>query len=504
MQQANHSTASKAVARSRRRTTTIDQAPWRRPAPEMGPADDTGSLVDWIDTSRALILAGAGLVWPTAPHYRPSRDAVMERDMAAAAAALAAQMLPDLPLVQLRWSPASARAVREFRRRTIPLAVRLLEQWLADGRLQYVTIILTGWWFPIGELHQADAAWIARQFRQRLLYQIRRTPGARMGMFIGMFEVSVTYLKDSDGSDPTGYQVHIHAVCDAAMLRAVNKLNEGGFMAGPRYVRVPILPYEVLTLERLQSKLGYCLKGQPRRPDFTGTISKTTGESGPAWQHELAADLVVEPLLWLDRWTFTDLTVVIGTYDLRGALKGRWPSVKYAGKSITTPPANSLTSLTNSLPCNGVNLYSRPSVSSGRCFDILTFDFEYSNHKCRDSALLICRTHLSARELPSATLSYTPPQFRGAQPPHRIHNQVLQLGPRGLRAVQPDRAGVRRPVHARTRRRDEAQRVLHRLGRSRYAGKFQHSVEVAARAVELHLVEPRRCGTNAALAGIAN
>lgn len=220
------------------------------------------------------------------------------------------------------YTPASAIDTYAFRQRAIPTIVRLFTPLLNPGPLTFVTIIQPGWFFPIGELHRAGAAEIAGCIKQRLrtMMQLMRLPSD--GLFVGVLEIGIRL---DDNHEPAGYQLHIHAVADVTMMRVVDELSAEQFGDGSSFVRKPIDRREILCLERLQSRTGYCLKIQVRGMVLDGNVSQSTGDSGPTSQHEVRGPAIVEPLLWLDRLKFSDLLIVLGTSKLRsiGTMKAR-------------------------------------------------------------------------------------------------------------------------------------------------------------------------------------
>ena len=270
---------------------------------EMGPADEGQRLVDALDTARALVMSWGG---------RGDHD---QRTL------LARHLGDDARGPKQGYSPASARDTYVFRQRAIPTIVRLFGPKLSRGPLTFVTLILEDWYYPMGELNRADAKAITRRFKQRLrsIVLARRLPND--GLLVGMLEIG---LRLDSGGHYAGYQLHIHAVADATMMRVLRHLSIRRHGVGPSRVRRPIDRREIPHLERLQSRIGYCLKVQPRRMDLDG-VSQTTGESGPTTQHELDINSVEEALLWLDQCRFSDLLVVLGSNCLRsiGHMKPR-------------------------------------------------------------------------------------------------------------------------------------------------------------------------------------
>ena len=212
------------------------------------------------------------------------------------------------------FSPASARDIYEFRLRAIPKLVELFRPMLGTGGLKFVTIIQPGWYFPVGELHRADGSAIVKQLEQKLRAIMRRPGQSNDGVFAGMLEVGLRY---DDGGTLAGYQLHVHAVADAIMMKITRCLHTKQFGLGLEHVKQPLVAPGILTLERLQSRLGYCLKAQVRGMVLGGRVSQTTGDSGPTTQHEPDPAVLIEPLLWLDGMSVSDLFIVLGTLDLR-------------------------------------------------------------------------------------------------------------------------------------------------------------------------------------------
>ena len=263
---------------------------------DIGPADEGIVIVNAIDAQRAAAL------------YLHSWSVNDQSNQVA-------QHLEEMDAAKRRgFSPACARDVYQFRQRVLPKAIRLFTPMLGDSGMGFVTIFQQGWFFAEGELHRADGVAIVQKFKQELRDIMQRCGYRDEGLLIGMLEVGLRYNKDGSFA---GFQLHVHAVADAAMMRVVWKLSRAQFGERAAYMKQPILRSKLPTLERLQSRLGYSLKAQPRGMVLGGRVSQSTGDSGPTTQHELDAPAVIEPLLWLDRMAFSELFIVFGTYDLR-------------------------------------------------------------------------------------------------------------------------------------------------------------------------------------------
>ncbi len=233
-------------------------------------------------------------------------------------AELAAAMCPDSPLQQLRFSVASPLAMRVARARIITAALEVIEARGWNQPWYFVTLMMPDWYFPLDQLEAADPKHIKLALLQRMKRLVGRDPSLGGGLLTGMLEVS---LRLDDDDVPAGYQVHLHAIADAKMNRVVSSLRKHSFGRGAARVRKPFLGLPVRDGD-MARRVGYVFKAQVRRQDPRG--SHSTGEAGPAWEHELRPDLMPDVLLWLDRWKLADFAIVVGTERMRKALRMRW------------------------------------------------------------------------------------------------------------------------------------------------------------------------------------
>lgn len=234
------------------------------------------------------------------------------------AAALAAAVCPDSPVEQLRFGVASPLAMRVARARIITAALGVIEARGWNQPWYFVTLFMPGWYFPMDQLETADPKHIKLALLQRIKRLIGSDPSLGGGLLMGMLEVSLRL----DGDDvPAGYQVHLHAIADARMNAVLSRLQKKSFGEGSARVRKPFLGLRVRDGD-MARRLGYVFKAQVRRPDPRG--SHSTGEAGPAWKHELPADLMADVLLWLDRAKLADFAIVVGTMTIRKALRMQW------------------------------------------------------------------------------------------------------------------------------------------------------------------------------------
>ena len=90
---------------------------------------------------------------------------------------------------------------------------------------------------------------------------------------------------------------------------------------GASFVRVPVMP-SCIRPKSLARSIGYTFKFQVRRQN--AACSKSTGDCGPAFPHELPGDVAPEALLWLDRWRLADLVLVMGTRCMQSSLRMKW------------------------------------------------------------------------------------------------------------------------------------------------------------------------------------
>ena len=227
-------------------------------------------------------------------------------------------MLPHRPLDHLKFTIASPLAMRVARDRIIAAALPVLEGVIERKPLWFTTVILPGWYYPVGMLWKADAADIKEALRQKIRRLEAKFPEREGGMLIGTLEVS---LRTDVHGQPAGWQVHLHAIADSNMNFLLKKLRKTQFGIGPEHVRTPVMPVRV-SADRLARYIGYTFKFQARRQD--AACSKSTGQCGPAFPHELPSDVAPEALLWLDRCALSDIVLVIGTKALRTSLKMQW------------------------------------------------------------------------------------------------------------------------------------------------------------------------------------
>ena len=271
--------------------------PWRQPR-EIGLLDnhESGDELEKIAEARAFAL----------------------RYHSAKAQALADTMLPYLPLKHLKFTMASPLAMRVARDRIIAAALPVLEDLAEAEQPYFTTVILPKWFFPIGELENAHPTRIREALRQQILRIGARHPAFTDGLLMGCLEVS---LRTDVFGQPAGWQVHWHFVAGPQMTFILRKLRSRQFGDGPSFVKIPVLACPIRR-DRLARSIGYTLKFQVRRQN--AACSKSTGDCGPAFPHELPGDVAPEALLWLNRWRLADLLLVKGTRCLASSLRMSW------------------------------------------------------------------------------------------------------------------------------------------------------------------------------------
>ena len=232
--------------------------------------------------------------------------------------ALADTMLPYLPLHHLKFTMASPLAMRVARDRIIAAALPLLEQRIAKEERYFTTVILPNGFFPIGDLEKASPALFNGRLRQKILRLNARYPEAAYDLLVGCLEVS---LRTDAFDQPVGWQIHWHFITDEKMNSILKKLRRTQFGEGASFVRVPVMPSRIRP-KSLARSIGYTLKFQVRRQN--AACSKSTGDCGPAFPHELPGDVAPEALLWLNRWRLADLVLVMGTRCMQSSLRMSW------------------------------------------------------------------------------------------------------------------------------------------------------------------------------------
>ena len=155
---------------------------------------------------------------------------------------LARAMLPHRPLEHLKFTIASPLATRVARDRIIAAALPLLEEVIERKPLWFTTVILPGWYFPVGQLGQADPGAIKETIRQKIRRLEAKFPERALGLLIGTLEVS---LRTDVHGQPAGWQVHLHAIADSNMNFLLKKLRKTQLGTGPEHVRTPVMPVRV-------------------------------------------------------------------------------------------------------------------------------------------------------------------------------------------------------------------------------------------------------------------
>jgi len=118
----------------------------------------------------------------------------------------------------------------------------LLEEVIERKPLWFTTVILPSWYFPVGQLGQADPGAIKETIRQKIRRLEAKFPERALGLLIGTLEV---LLRTDVHGQPAGWQVHLHAIADSNMNFLLKKLRKTQFGTGPEHVRTPVMPVRV-------------------------------------------------------------------------------------------------------------------------------------------------------------------------------------------------------------------------------------------------------------------
>lgn len=197
---------------------------------------------------------------------------------------------------ELPLSPASSLYMRTCRQKLHGAVHRHIHRaGYADEDIHVFTLIHPKWFFPAGELHQADPKKIKKHLRR--CFEHAGILAAEGLLFAGLHG-------DYDG---TGYQLHYHGIAVGDKAGLINSLSgKYGFVTTPTIYR----PVQCVPIGDVPQQLSYCLQswwpkklryidenGIPRRQRKRGRI--------PHPQHE-------EILLWMARQHLLSLVLVNG------------------------------------------------------------------------------------------------------------------------------------------------------------------------------------------------
>jgi hypothetical protein len=177
-----------------------------------------------------------------------------------------------------------------------------------------VTIIAARWHVAADDLEGFDIRRTKREFIQHL----NRAGGREVGgILLGSFEAC--FYHDETTGEP-GYQFHFHGIVDERMKRVVQKLRKQTAYAVTAKARQPVRCKAVAQGDLLKT-LGYCFKGFWKT---RGSHPQDDDGSGYRDNARVPEPYHSEALLWLDKWTIGEMSVVYGTRDLRSAFRMSW------------------------------------------------------------------------------------------------------------------------------------------------------------------------------------
>lgn len=211
---------------------------------------------------------------------------------------------------------ASSRFMRLARTRIISTAAPLLERRaLLDG-LFLVTIIPPSWFTAEENLLRRKPKLLRNQLRAMLhragIYDTR-------GLVIGHLDAA--YVRQPS-TQRLGFQFHMHLVCDANALVAIERMRGVDNLTADDDVAYPLRVDPILE-DDLHYVLGYCFKSFWRcrainqDPEGLDDVKRPRGSRLP----DKAA---CREWLWRDRTTLADSSLVIGTRNLRRAFRQAW------------------------------------------------------------------------------------------------------------------------------------------------------------------------------------
>lgn len=219
---------------------------------------------------------------------------------------------------------ASSAHYRKHRNR-IGAALHQLVVKSGIGPIRAFTIIPASWEFMGDDLHLADPAKMLERFRA----QLNRSGASKASGFIfcgihGEFEPNEKM-----------FRLHIHGIAGGAMLKVIDRLRKlddfksirRDVAAGNHRVfhRVQI---KKTPLTNLPSPLTYTLQSfWPARAIWTddATVSSKPGRRRQRQKRRLTEPYHTDFLLWIDRWTIKDLTLLIGLRVTKFGLKATKP-----------------------------------------------------------------------------------------------------------------------------------------------------------------------------------
>ena len=204
------------------------------------------------------------------------------------------------PISQCDGRPPSSRYMRKFRIQIIGHLWRLIEDegWQREGVTAF-TVLPRGWEFTPETLHQADP----RRLLDRLRGQLKRAGSGDADGFL------IASIHGEFDPEEKIYRLHAHGFAAGGMIGVLD-----GLRTLPAYRPRPsvTVPMQIRRkpLDNLPYPLGYPFKGYwPSRRigpvGDTGTIKRQRGH------HRIPEPYHSQVLLWLDRWSVADMTLLM-------------------------------------------------------------------------------------------------------------------------------------------------------------------------------------------------
>lgn len=207
------------------------------------------------------------------------------------------------PISRCDGHPASSRYMRQFRIRIIGHLWRLVEDegWQPDGVTAF-TVLPLGWEFTPETLDQADP----RKLLDRLRGQLKRAGSGDADGFL------IASIHGEFEPEEQIYRLHAHGFAAGGMIGVLDDLRPLPAYRPRPSVTVP-MQIRRKPLDDLPYPLGYPFKSYwPCRRigpvGDTGTVKRQRGH------HRIPEPHHSQVLLWLDRWSVSDMTLLMNLH----------------------------------------------------------------------------------------------------------------------------------------------------------------------------------------------
>lgn len=204
------------------------------------------------------------------------------------------------PISRCHGRPSSSRYMRQFRIRIIGHLWQLIEEerWQADEVTTFTALPL-GWEFTSETLYQADP----RKLLDRLRGQLKRAGSADADGFL------IASIHGEFEPEEQIYRLHVHGCAAGGMIGVLDKLRSLPAYRPRPSVTVP-MQIRRKPLKDIPYPLGYAFKSYwpCRRIGMVGREGLVKRQRG---HHRIPEPYHRQVLLWLDRWSVSDLTLLM-------------------------------------------------------------------------------------------------------------------------------------------------------------------------------------------------